>query len=93
MAYKIEADKKKHFWVGIPLGILLQFGGCFILPLHPLLATIASLAMLVTGCYGFELFSLVTGKGHADHLDAVAGIIGGLIGMCIYWLVYMLIAT
>lgn len=92
MAYKIEPDKKKHFWVGIPLGVLLQFGCSCILPIHPLLASVATLALLVAGCYGFELFSLLTGKGHADHLDAVAGIIGGLIGMAIYWLVYLLMA-
>ena len=90
MAYKIEPDKKKHFWVGIPLGALLQFFFFYIFPLHPFMATLASLTMLVAICYGFELFSLVTRKGHADNLDAVASIIGGLIGMGVYWFVYLL---
>ena len=88
MAFKIEKDKKKHFYVGIPLGLLLQFLACFFFPGQPLLTTVISFLLLAAGCYGFELFSLVTGMGHADNLDAIAGVIGGVIGIGAYWLAY-----
>lgn len=84
MSIKIAPDKKKHFIVGIPLGIFLQlvtsnlFSGLLI----PVLLALFVLSLM---CYGFELYSLVTGKGHADNLDAIAGISGGIIGMWIYW--------
>ena len=91
MSYKIENDKKKHFFVGIPLGLLLQFLSSFFFPLHPILATTISVVVLAAGCYGFELFSLITGKGHAENLDAIAGILGGIIGIILYWCGLLLI--
>jgi hypothetical protein len=81
MAYKIERDKKKHFYVGIPLGFFIQLALVYMLPVQPLLATTISIGLLVAGCYAFELFSLVTGMGYAEHLDALAGILGGVIGI------------
>jgi hypothetical protein len=38
----------------------------------------------------FELFSLVTGKGHYETADAIASIIGGLagIGVSVFFLNY-----
>ncbi len=85
MSTRIGHDKKKHFWVGIPLGLLLQFMSTYFLSFHPMLETGISLVMLVAICYGFEFLSLVTGKGHADHLDAIAGIIGGITGILVFW--------
>ncbi len=84
MSYKIAPDKKKHFIVGIPLGVFLQLvaGYFFSGTLIPALLAFFVLSLI---CYGFELFSLVTGKGHADNMDAIAGILGGMIGMGIYW--------
>ena len=84
MSIKIAPDKKKHFMVGIPLGIFLQLvaGYFFSGLLIPVLLAFFVLSLL---CYGFELFSLVTGKGHADNMDAIAGILGGIIGFGIYW--------
>lgn len=38
-------------------------------------------ALLVVICYGFEIASLVLKRGHYDTLDAVAGVIGCVIGM------------
>lgn len=87
MAFKIGNDKKKHFFVGIPLGALLQFLSAYFLPLEPAWAVAASFIALTAVCYGFELYSLVTGKGHADNLDAIAGILGGIIGIAWWWLI------
>ncbi len=82
MRKKIAADKWKHFWVGIPLGILLQVI-CFYYASFTLTAVVAAFVMLVLVCYGFELFSLLTKLGHHDFIDAIAGILGGVIGMAI----------
>ncbi len=88
MAYKIERDKKKHFYVGIPLGFVLQVMAMYFLPGQPVLATVISFAVLAAGCYGFELFSWVTGIGCAENLDAIAGILGGIIGIGAYCLIH-----
>ncbi|MEP7108998.1 MAG: hypothetical protein ABI760_13480 [Ferruginibacter sp.] len=90
MSYKIGNDKKKHFFVGIPLGILLQFLLSDFFSIRPVLATTISLVMLAGICYGFELFSLVTGRGHADNIDAIAGILGGTAGIILFWGIYLL---
>ena len=78
---KIAPDKWKHFFVGIPLGILLEFIFVYFFPLHLLYATATSFIILLAGCYAFELFSLITGKGHYELLDVLAGVIGGVIGI------------
>lgn len=83
---KIAPDKWKHFYVGIALGIGLHAGAIWFLLLPPLAAFFLALAFLVLIGYGFELFSLVTGWGHYDVMDAVATVIGGLPGMAICWL-------
>ena len=44
-------------------------------------AILISFILVVAISYGFELFSLVTKKGHYDILDAVAGLMGGVIGI------------
>ena len=51
--------------------------------------TAISFLVLLAGCYAFELFSLVTGKGQYELLDVLAGMIGGTIGICLvllFWL-------
>ena len=40
-------------------------------------------ALIVVICYGFELFSKFTGWGYYEVMDAVAGIVGGMIGMAV----------
>ncbi|MEO6230710.1 MAG: hypothetical protein ABJB11_22750 [Ferruginibacter sp.] len=84
MSIKIAPDKKKHFVVGIPLGIFLQLVASYFFSglLIPILLAFFVLSLI---CYGFELFSLITGKGHADNMDAIAGILGGIVGLGIYW--------
>jgi glycopeptide antibiotics resistance protein len=91
MAYKIGNDKKKHFFVGIPLGLLLQYFSSYFFPVQTIFAITISLIILAAICYGFELLSLITGKGHADNLDAIAGILGGIIGIALYWCIHQVI--
>ena len=82
---KIAPDKWKHFWVGIPMGVVLQAIAWYLYP--PLMYLLAFLGVCAIS-YGFELISLVTGKGHHDVKDAIASIIGGIIGMAVFacWL-------
>ena len=78
---RIEQDKWRHFYVGIGMGVVLQFFFEFLLPSNKGLAI--GLAILITAVisYGFELFSKISGKGTYDLGDAWAGMIGGLIGI------------
>ncbi|MEZ2440454.1 hypothetical protein AB6805_01940 [Chitinophaga sp. RCC_12] len=89
MFNKIAPDKWKHFFVGIPMGAVLEVASAMMFPGSPLLAALVALAMIIVISYGFELFSLITGKGHYDVMDAVASIIGGIIGMLPGALVYL----
>ena len=78
---KIAQDKWKHFWVGITMGMVLQATSMYLLPAHLYVATIISLFIVVAISYGFELYSKFTGHGHYEVMDAVAAIIGGVLGM------------
>ena len=78
---KIAPDKKKHFWVGLLLGALFRIFTLYFFPHNYLLGIVITFVLIVVFCYGFELFSLVTKIGHYEILDAVAGIVGGSIGM------------
>jgi hypothetical protein len=78
---RIAQDKWKHFWVGIAMGLLFQAVGMYLLPLHLYVATTISFIIVVAISYGFELYSKYTGHGHYEVLDAVAAIIGGVLGM------------
>ena len=82
---KIAPDKKKHFFVGIPLGVFLQLFTSLYFYNSPGYALLSSFAFLCAICYGFELFSKITGRGHADNMDAIAGILGGIIGIGLYY--------
>ena len=53
-------------------------------------ASLAALLLVVAVSYGFELFSLITGKGHYDVMDAVASIIGGILGMLAGGRIYLI---
>ena len=89
MKNKIAPDKWKHFWVGIPLGIALQLL-CSYYFSNAFTAASAATALLIFICYGFELFSLITKLGHHDLIDAVAGILGGAIGVGMVLILKML---
>jgi hypothetical protein len=56
------------------------------LPMLP--ASLWSIGFSIAIAYGFELFSLFTGKGHYELMDAVAGVLGALIGMAAAGLVF-----
>ncbi len=80
MTNKIAPDKWKHFWVGIPLGAVLQIAAYYYFT-DTFTAIAAAVFLLIAICYGFELFSKITKLGHHDLIDAVAGILGGFIGV------------
>ena len=77
---KIAPDKWKHFIVGIILGLVFQGGTLFFFPGHLLVTILVTLGIVIAISYGFELFSLVTGMGHYEVMDAVAAVIGGVLG-------------
>ena len=67
--------------MGIPLGAVLQFASFYFFPLQLIFATAVSFIILLSGCYAFELYSLITGKGYYELSDVLAGVIGGMIGI------------
>jgi VanZ family protein len=81
MLKKIAPDKWKHFFVGIGMGIVLQAFASFLLKDHLIIASIIAFTLILIISYGFELFSKFTGIGHYDFVDAIAGAIGGVLGM------------
>lgn len=85
---KIAPDKWRHFWVGIPMGAVLQAAMMFLFPGQQMLAGLLAMAAVVGISYGFELFSLMTGWGRYDFWDAVASVIGGSIGMALVVLIF-----
>lgn len=78
---KIARDKWKHFYVGIVMGAVLQAFFLFLLDDHFGLTVLLSLFFSIAVGYGFELFSKFSGKGHYDIMDAVASVIGAVIGI------------
>lgn len=85
MLNKIAPDKWKHFFVGILMGAVLQTAAWFLFPEQPVAGMIIVLVIVVVISYGFELFSLLSGRGHHDIKDAIASIIGGVVGMMLNW--------
>lgn len=80
---KIGKDKWKHFYVGLFLGALFQWLLYFIFNFSPFTSIAFSFVTVAAIAYGFELFSLITGFGHYDIYDAVASVIGGIIGQAL----------
>jgi hypothetical protein len=78
---KIAPDKIKHFVVGILMGLFLQAAGWWLLPAYIITATLIAFIIIVVISYGFELYSKITGHGHYEVMDAVASILGGMLGM------------
>ncbi len=77
----IKPDKWRHFEVGILMGLILQFISWKIFAGNFWLSLVLSSITVIVISYGFELFSKITGKGRYDFIDAVASVIGGLIGI------------
>lgn len=80
MIKKIEPDKWRHFYAGILMGIVLQ-AILLVFFYQLVVAVLISFILVLAISYGFELVSKWTGVGHYDVWDAVASIIGGVVGM------------
>lgn len=80
---KIPPDKWKHIIVGILMGILFLVIVHTFFSQYLVIGYIISFLLIAVIGYGFELFSLFTGLGHYDFMDAVATIVGGLVGIAI----------
>jgi len=63
------------------MGAVLQGLGLWLLPGQAGLSAAIVFSLIVIISYGFELFSLITGMGRYDFMDAVASAIGGALGM------------
>lgn len=83
MFQNIQPDKWKHFVVGIAMGAFLQVAGFWLLPYSFAVTTLIVGLLVVAISYGFELFSKLSGLGHYDVKDAIASVIGGIIGMAL----------
>lgn len=83
MFKKIQPDKWRHFYVGILMGVVLQFISWKMFTHNAVLSIGIALLVVAAISYGFELFSKITGMGRYDIMDAVASIIGGVIGMAL----------
>jgi VanZ family protein len=80
---KIARDKWKHFFVGIAMGLVLQYLVFLLLPRHPIIGSAVALFAIIIISYAFEIYSIMISKGHYDVIDALASIIGGVIGMVV----------
>ena len=78
---KIASDKWKHIYVGTFLGLLFQGILWWLMPTHPILGSLINLFLVIAIAYGFELFSLITGIGVYELMDAIASTAGGLLGL------------
>lgn len=81
MFKSIAPDKWRHFYAGILMGAVLQGLGWWLMPNNTGLSVLVVLGLVIVISYGFELFSLITGLGIYDFMDAVASIIGGVLGV------------
>lgn len=81
MFRNIKRDKWKHFFVGLGLGLVLEAFMLHFFPQFQWVGSVLVFFFIALISYGFELFSLVFKKGHYDVLDAVAGAVGGLLGV------------
>jgi glycopeptide antibiotics resistance protein len=77
----IAPDKKRHFYAGILMGAVLQGLGWWWMPNQLALSVLIVIGLVIIISYGFELFSLVTGMGIYDFMDAVFSALGGIFGM------------
>jgi hypothetical protein len=83
MLSNIKKDKWRHFIVGVCMGLLFEGVALHYFPDSPWAGSFIVFGFVLLICYGFELASLVFKRGHYDVIDAVAGILGGLMGMVI----------
>ncbi len=65
------------------MGAILQMCALYLAPHYFFTGILTTFLLVIAISYGFELFSLITKRGHYEILDAVAGIAGGIVGMTI----------
>ncbi len=87
---KIAKDKWRHFYAGILMGAVLKAFFDFLLDEQYLLSIVLSLFFSAAVAYGFELFSKFTGKGYYEVMDAVATVIGSVLGIGLVMLIRIL---
>jgi len=90
---KIGRDKWQHFFVGIGMGNVLQTVMWYLFPREPVWATVIAFIFVIIIGYGFEVYSKFTGKGHYEFNDAVASIVGGVLGIAIILIVELGISS
>lgn len=78
---KIGKDKWRHFYAGIFMGWVLQLMALHFLPLSWGWSTLIVFVLVACISYGFEVLSLILKKGVYEVADAVATVIGGVLGM------------
>lgn len=83
MLEKIRRDKWRHFLVGLLMGVVFEWILLWLFPNHVVIVSVLVFMLIMAISYGFELTSLIIKKGHYDVLDAVAGAVGGLVGILI----------
>lgn len=83
MFSRVKSDKWRHVIAGVPMGFLLQGLATWFIPTRPVLATAIVLLLVCAISYGFELFSKISGKGHYELADAIATVIGGVMGIAV----------
>jgi glycopeptide antibiotics resistance protein len=75
------------------MGIVLQMLSRWVYHSHLFHSVLIALAGVVVISYGFELFSKITGHGIYDFMDAVASVIGGIIGIGVVVVIVGLFVT
>lgn len=88
MLKKIQPDKWRHFFVGLAMGFVFEGLVLFFYSSFLWIGSAIVLSLIVVLSYGFEVASLVFKRGHYDVFDAVAGVVGGVIGMAIVGLIF-----
>ncbi len=77
---KIGYDKVKHFYVGAAMAIVFQPALQWVLNISFWEAMAINMLLVNVIGFGFELFSKITGLGHAELNDALATTLGGIVG-------------
>lgn len=91
MLNTIKPDKWRHFFVGVGMGLLFEGLLRYFFPAFIWTGSLLVLLLVAVISYGFEVASLVFKRGHYDVMDAVAGVVGGVVGMALFVLIIQLL--
>lgn len=69
------------------MGAIFRIFTLYFFPQQYIFSIVITFILIVAVTYGFELFSLITKRGHYEIMDAIAGTIGGTIGMTVILLI------